>query len=209
MSAGPIFVWPIVLGDPTPWDPLLAADERERARRYRRASDRAAYVACRGLLRALLGGFLGRDPAGLRFAYGAHEKPALDDGACAFNLSRSNGLALVAISADGPLGVDVEWVRDTLDLGALAAEFLAPDDRAALARLPRRERTREFFRRWVRHEACVKATGRGLVVPAAERPAGLWLTDLELGPGYVAALAAEGVAERTVVLHPVGPGPGR
>ena len=201
--AEPIYVWPVALGDPAPWEPLLDRDEHERARRFRRAEDRAAYVACRGVLRALLGDFLSRDPASPRFSYGVHEKPALEDGACAFNVSRSDGLALIAIAASGALGVDVERVRGAVDVAALAAEFLAPGDRATLAALPRHRQRRAFFRLWVRHEARVKATGRGLVVPADEAAPGVWLHDLELGPGYLAALAADGVEERPVVLHPL------
>ena len=38
----------------------------------------AEYEATRGWLRAVLGACLGVEPAGLRFAYGEHGKPALD-----------------------------------------------------------------------------------------------------------------------------------
>src|SRR5215203_2531792 len=98
MAVDPIYVWPVVLGDPAPWASLLSRDEQARASQFRRAEDAAEYVACRGMLRKQLGAFLSRDPAALRFAYGAHEKPVLADRACAFNVSRSNGLALIAIS---------------------------------------------------------------------------------------------------------------
>jgi 4'-phosphopantetheinyl transferase len=199
----PIHVWPTLLGDSVRWDPLLSADEHERAQQFRRRDDRATYIACRGLLRARLGAFLGRDPAALRFTYGAHEKPVLEDGACSFNVSRSNGLALIAISAKGPLGVDVEWVRRDVDIDALTAEFLAADERATLAILSPRERTRGFFRLWVRHEAQVKATGRGLVVPAnvEDMSGSARVEDLDVGRDYAAALATDGEAD--IVLHPL------
>ena len=200
MTREPIFVWSVVLADPAPWEPLLDAAERQRAQHFRRAADRAAYVACRGVLRTLLGRFLRRDPAGLRFAYGVHEKPCLADDACAFNVSRSRGLALIAIAAGGTLGVDLERVRENVDVAALASEFLTPRDRASLAGLPRRERTRAFFRLWVRHEARVKATGRGLVVPAEHDQDGLWVRELPVAESYVAALAADGDSDRPVIL---------
>ncbi len=206
--AEPIFVWPVTLAGQSPWESLLAEDERQRARQLRRAGDRAAYVACRGVLRALLGRALSRDPASLRFVYGAHEKPFLEDGACSFNVSRSNGLALIAIAAGGRLGIDVERVRGDVDVAALAEEFLAPSDRAMLAALPSPRRTRGFFQLWVRHEARVKATGRGLIVPAlneatGEHEPGLWVRNLDVGPGYAAALAADGPDDRQIVLHPI------
>jgi 4'-phosphopantetheinyl transferase len=205
-SVEPIFVWPVRLGAPAPWESLLADDELQRARQLRRAGDRAAYLACRGVLRALLGRFLGRDPVSLRFVYGAHEKPFLEDGACTFNVSRSDGLALIAIAASGQLGVDVERVRRAVDLDALTEELLAPRDRARLASLPRARRAGEFFQVWVRHEALVKATGRGLIVPFVDETTDgfgpdLWVRELQVEPGYAAALAADGPEDRPVVLH--------
>jgi 4'-phosphopantetheinyl transferase len=203
MLAEPIYVWPVVLGGAGAWEGLLSPDERARASRFRRARDAAEYIACRGVLRAQLGTFLSREPAALRFEYGVHEKPVLADATCAFNVSRSNGLALIAIAVSGSLGVDVEHIRDNVDVDALAAEYLAPGDRLALAGLPAGERCREFFRLWVRHEARAKASGRGLVVPAREdHSGGLTSRDLELGPDYAAALAWDGAEERVVVVHP-------
>jgi 4'-phosphopantetheinyl transferase len=196
MSGAPILVWPMVLGDPDRWAPLLSVDEHARAAQFRRARDAAEYVTCRGVLRALLGDFLSRDPASLRFAYGAHEKPGLEDGACAFNVSRSNGLALIAISAAGSLGIDLEHVRADIDVAALAAEFLASSQCAAVAT------AHDFFRFWVRHEAGVKATGGGLVVPAQDDVPNVWVQDLEIGRDYVAAIAADGINSREVVLCP-------
>jgi len=208
--AEPIYIWPVRLGDPTPWERLLAADELQRGRQRRRAEDRAAYLACRGVLRAILGRFLGRDPTSLRFVYGTHEKPFLDDGACAFNVSRSNRLALIAIARSGRLGIDVERIRPDVDVEALASAFLAPGDAALLTGLPQAERIRTFFRLWVRHEARVKATGRGLVVPAEDEATathddGLWMRDFEIGPDFAAALAADGPEDRRVVLHAPAP----
>jgi phosphopantetheinyl transferase len=205
--AVPIFVWQVTLGDPAPWESLLADDERQRAQQLRRSEDRADYVTCRGVLRALLGRFLGRAPASLRFVYGAHEKPFLEDGACAFNVSRAGGLALIAIAARGRLGIDVERVRHDVDVDALAEEFLTPSDRTTLVAQPEHGRTRAFFQLWVRHEARVKATGRGLIVPAladvtGEQGPGPSVRDLEAGPGYAAALAADGPEDRRLVLHP-------
>jgi 4'-phosphopantetheinyl transferase len=206
-AAAPIFVWPVLLGDPAPWEALLSEDERQRACQFRRAGDAAAYVACRGVLRTFVGSFLGRDPASLRFVYGPHEKPFLEDRACAFNVSRAGGLALIALAASGTLGVDVERVREDVDVDALAGEFLAPSDRLTLAALPRRERSGAFFRLWVRHEARVKATGRGLIVPALEETTGghgpnLWARELNVGSGYAAALAANGPGDRPVLVQP-------
>jgi 4'-phosphopantetheinyl transferase len=203
MSAPPIHVWPVLLGDPAAWAAVLSVDEHACARRFRREADAAAYVACRGVLRTLLAAYLGRDPGALRFTYGAHEKPRLHDNACVFNVSRSNGLAVIAIASAGSLGVDVEWIRDDVDVDALAAEFLSPLDEAQLAVTSTGERTRSLFRMWVRHEARVKATGRGLVVPATDTTTKVWIKDLELGSAYAAALAAADAESRRLILYPM------
>lgn len=201
MSAPPIHGWPVLLGDPAVWAALLSPDEHARASRFRKAADAAAYVACRGLLRMLLGAFLGRDPGALRFTYGPHEKPRLRDNACAFNVSRSSGLAVIAICSAGSLGVDVEGIREDVDVDALAKEFLSPREQAQLAAAGSSERTRSFFRLWVRHEARVKASGRGLVVPATDATRDMWINDLQLGHRFAAALAAPGEESRQLIVH--------
>ena len=55
----------------------LSADERGRAARFHFERDRKHFIAARGLLRELLGRYLARAPASLRFAYGPRGKPFL------------------------------------------------------------------------------------------------------------------------------------
>ena len=199
-----ICIWKVQLGEESAlWEQLLSPDERERAQQFRRPRDQREFVVCRGALRLLLGTFAGRDPAALRFAYGAHEKPALEDEACSFNVSRSHRLAAIAITSAGRIGVDLERVRP-VDVDALADEYLPAADRAILSRVAPADRARAFFALWVRREALVKATGGGIVVPAdraVPEADGLWLRDLDLAPGYCAALAADGDRDREVVIR--------
>ncbi len=56
---------------------LLCSEETERAQRIVRAGARTLWARSRGLLRALLGRYLERDPRQLRFEVGAHGKPKL------------------------------------------------------------------------------------------------------------------------------------
>ena len=56
------------------------------------------------------------------------------------------------------------------------------------------ERTEEFFRAWARQEAHAKGRGGGLEL-IGEAPGPAWtIVDLELAPGYAAALALGGGA---------------
>ncbi|WP_158273984.1 4'-phosphopantetheinyl transferase family protein [Allosediminivita pacifica] len=92
-------------------------------------------------------------------------KPFLHpEAAPAFNLSHSDGLGLLALTRDTPVGVDIERVRTSADLMSIAEGSFAPAEAAALAALPVSQRTETFFACWTRKEAIVKADGRGLAV---------------------------------------------
>ncbi len=85
------------------------------------------------------------------------------------SLSRAPGVALVAVSTDHPVGVDVECIDQTWPVGSSNGTLHAqerPRDAAALTTL------------WVRKESLLKATGDGLHV----EPALLRLDDGSVGP---------------------------
>jgi len=96
----------------------LAADEQARAERFYFERDREHFIVGRGVLRAILGGYLDRVPKCLSFCYGSHGKPALggdsDGDAIRFNVSHSRGVALYAVTRGREVGVDLEWVRVNL-----------------------------------------------------------------------------------------------
>ena len=140
---------------------LLCEQEQARAERILDDRARPLWMRSRGVLRALLGRYLQRDPGTLRFSLGAHGKPALLGGGPAFNLSHSGTLAVYAISASGEVGVDVQLARRRIDEAAIARRFLAAADAQRLAQLPAPERRAEFLRAWVRHEATLKCRGTG------------------------------------------------
>src|SRR5271155_1853637 len=83
---------------------LLNDEERARAARMVNERDRELWRRSRGLLRALLGRYLQREPRSLRFVVGEHGKPALAQDASprvAFNMSHSGQIALYAFSGAG------------------------------------------------------------------------------------------------------------
>jgi 4'-phosphopantetheinyl transferase len=197
---------------------LLEGDELRRADRFVSAVDRRQFAVGRGLLRTILGRYLDRDPASIRFVTNPHGKPELDpasgvDPTLRFNLAHSGSLVLYALTRGRDLGVDVEKVRPDFGGEALAGRFFAPGEVAALKALPESDRTLAFFHGWTRKEAYIKAKGKGLALPLDEfevtigpaRPAALlstspdpaeasrWsLVELPAEPGYVAAACVEG-----------------
>ena len=148
--------------------PLLNADELERARRFVFERDAARYVVGRGVLRQLLGNYIGVAPAAINLKYGAHGKPALSatsDRHVHFNLAHSGDTALLAVTRDAELGVDVEVVAPFDDMPAVMRVSFSPTEREAIQRLPPDEQVLAFYRCWTRKEAVLKALGWGLARP--------------------------------------------
>jgi 4'-phosphopantetheinyl transferase len=198
-AAGPLLpamtvhVWRARLDVPPPLLETLAAtlapDERARAARFRRESDRHRYTAGRGILRDLLARYLSVAPEEPVLRYGSHGRPELGgphaDDDLNFNLSHSQALALYAFTRGRELGIDVEAVRHDVAVVALARRFFSPAEAAALEALPESVRTEAFFNGWTRKEAFIKARGDGLSLP-------LDSFDVTLAPGTPAALLSTG-----------------
>jgi 4'-phosphopantetheinyl transferase len=146
------------------WAATLDASERDRAARFRFATDRAAYVAAHALARVLLSRVCGRPTNAWRFVAGPYGKPRVHASMGVeidFNLSHTRGLAAVAACAGADVGVDVEGTIRRHGLGVAEYHF-APAEVDALRRLQPAPRQEAFLQLWTLKEAWSKATGRGL-----------------------------------------------
>ncbi|QQS54742.1 MAG: 4'-phosphopantetheinyl transferase superfamily protein [Candidatus Competibacteraceae bacterium] len=219
LSADGVHLWLADLDRPprslTKLATTLAADERERAARFRLPEHRDRFIVGRGLLRELLGAYLNRPVVALRFACGRRGKPLLageDAGAgLHFNLSHSGDQALYAV-ARREVGVDLECLNRVVSTASVAERVCTPREWAVFQALPA-ERLREaFFNCWTRKEAIAKALGGGLAsglrnlevcFPDGGLPDGRiglrdasgreWsVLNLPLDSGWRGALAAEG-----------------
>ena len=81
-----------------------------------------------------------------------------------FNLSHCDALAVLAVARRGPLGVDVERVREMKDALALAQRHFVGDEIGRVASATGAARDAAFFTCWTRKEAVLKSTGVGLTV---------------------------------------------
>jgi 4'-phosphopantetheinyl transferase len=170
LEGGEVHVWRCDMkGDSHPVENWLSGEEVIRAARIGAGAARSRFVIGRTLLRGVLGHYLGREPASLGFALGAHGK----------------------LAWRSPAGIDVEARRPLDRLDALARRCLAPSEHAELDGLGGEAATRGFFRFWVRKESLGKASGRGMAlglqhcVSSLEGPP-RWL---EIPPGLGAAAA--------------------
>ena len=145
---------------------LLSEDEKARGQRFVTAALRHRFVACRARLRSLLGEHLGLDPATLVFVQNAFGKPRLaDHPSVHFSLSHSGDQAVLAVSEQREIGIDIERVRP-LDHLDLARRYFHPNEVATIeGARPPDDQLLAFFRIWTLKEAVVKAIGRGLSIP--------------------------------------------
>jgi 4'-phosphopantetheinyl transferase len=205
-----IHVWRIELDQPEVnlqhLRTTLSSDEIGRAERFYFPEHRQRFIAGRGILRAILGRYLGIKPSEVQFNYQQRGKPVLAetfaDSRLAFNLSHSQDLGLCAVNCTRQIGVDLEYIRPMSDLEALAKRFFLAREYEMLRSLSPNQQQEVFFRYWTCKEAYLKATGDGLsqleqveVSLTPTEPAKLQITEdwslFELVPAnnYLAAVA--------------------
>lgn len=194
VGPGEVHVWSARVDRWSGRHDVLSADEATRADRFRYESDRRRFLAAHVLVRCVLSRYLGTAPADLMLGADEDGRPLLlwprHEAWLSFSVSHSGEVALVAVARDQSVGVDVEEVRSELDLVAIARRALGDEDADALAGMSEGMRTQRFFQLWTREEARGKCRGTGLIEPHDERRRGaLDIADLEIGGGYVAALA--------------------
>lgn len=172
----------------------LSEEEVARASRFRFPRDREAWVAARILVRRILARYLGVEAKALVLGADENGQPLVlspqDADWLCFSLSHAGAVAMVAVTRDQRVGVDVEAIHSDVDVVAVARRALGEAIASDLASEQEPRRTQRFFELWTREEARGKCRGTGLIEPDDPRrldaPA---VTDLQVGEGYAAALA--------------------
>jgi 4'-phosphopantetheinyl transferase len=214
-------IWRIQLNVPTHLlrvlERILSTDESERAARFHFPIHRDRFIAAHGCLRDILTRYLPLDPRSLSFFINDYGKPSLSETfserGLEFNLSHSGDLALVAVTLNRQVGVDVEYMREEVSREKIAPRYFSEREVSDFLSVPPERRNVAFFNCWTRKEAYIKAHGLGLSLPLdsfdvsliASEPAVLratrpnpqeavrWtLKHLEVHPNYAAAVAVEG-----------------
>lgn len=213
---------------------LLDEDERVRHARFRLAADRDRYAVARALARLVCAELAGCAPRDVAFTLHCghcdrpepHGKPRPAGPAAGLEISitHSGSRVGLAVSSGPAVGLDVERVSSAHDLDGLASYALSEAERVTLSARPEAERADGFFTYWARKESLLKATGQGLaggltsvtvsgphesaaVLSWARSgaPERVWLTDLDAGRGYRAALAVLAAGPVPVATHDAAP----
>ncbi len=168
LRKGEIDLWRVDLErDPADMESLfelLSDDERARANKYVFSRDRGHFIACRATLRKILGEYLNIAPEKVTFSVRRYGKPYLSGVGqdLKFNVSHSKGIAVIAVTQNREVGVDVEFVDPEFDVFSVASSVFSPVEVTQLRSLPLAQRAATFFAGWTRKEAFLKAMGDGL-----------------------------------------------
>ncbi|WP_217166214.1 4'-phosphopantetheinyl transferase superfamily protein [Streptomyces sp. AC512_CC834] len=181
------------------------------------ASQRALYASAHAALRGVTAAYAGVHWSQVAFVRGTFGKPYVRGRpGLRVSLAHTGGMSLIAVSRDGPVGVDVERIVPLRDPAGMRRQILSdweadrwPTDREDAAHTG-------LFAHWTCKEAVLKAIGSGLagdltavrVTPGARRagpvpvhaapgaPTRRWTVRLvDLGPHYRAAVAVTGGGE--------------
>src|ERR1017187_3437494 len=173
-----IDVWTLSLANPAPTH--LSEDEIARANRFKFEQDRVRWARARSAMRLILSRYAGEDPMRLTFIYGKHGKPELSFAHIEFNLSHAGEWAMLAVTRGPAVGVDIERIRENVDMSALLRRLGETD-------LP--ESTQDLYQRWTVREAKSKAAGGALFDKPLDNVSAV---ELEAPAGYAAAVALVG-----------------
>lgn len=205
----------------------LSVGERRRVDRLTSDRRREERIVAYAGLRIVLSRYCGCDPRELKFRRTRAGKPELRangrDVAVRFNLTHSQGRALIAVARSRNVGVDLEAMHRRHDVLRLARRFLSPQEAALLEQAEPGGAHALFVRLWVAKEAALKARGTGLRFPltlsrvelSSDRSearlldgggrradAGYIVKFLPIDAGWIAAVAASGDDWRIVTKSP-------
>jgi 4'-phosphopantetheinyl transferase len=173
----------------------LSEDEHRRAGKLLRERDRRRFVLTRGRLRHLLAVRLGVPPSAVELEYGAQGKPHLSRRmplqGLRFGVSRSEDLAVIALSNGREVGVDIEAMRPVAEAEEIAALCFSPPELESYLALRPQDRPEGFLQHWTRLEAISKAVGCGLgcPVPSDDRR---WAAHMFVPkPGYIGTVVVQ------------------
>ena len=147
----------------------LSAAEQVRHGRFLAVGPAQAYAGAHLFLRAVLSYYVGQPPAVLALDVDARQKPVLTSGPLLwFNLSYRTKWALLAISNQCEVGVDVEEIWPVTGAEDLVCQLFSSAERAVLHAAKGVAWWALFYAIWTRKEAWAKMLGMGITLPFAD-----------------------------------------
>ncbi|MBU0455521.1 MAG: 4'-phosphopantetheinyl transferase superfamily protein [Pseudomonadota bacterium] len=141
----------------------LDESERLRADRFFLAADRQRFLIAHGLLRKVLSLYVDQPPEALQFTYGESGKPYVlqsSPGRVQFSLSHSRDCAVIAVTQNDDVGVDIEYIDPRKKTKRIAERYFSDLEYAYYHQAKEKDVT--FYQLWTAREAFIKAKGEGL-----------------------------------------------
>jgi len=147
-------------------DCVLSKDEIARGQNFKRVADANRFLATRTALRLLLSTSMNLHPKVIRLTQDTHGKlVSANAQGIDFNVSHSGSQALIAISTNGPVGIDIEERCMDFNWGTVASHLLTACESRYIDTLPSTLACNVFYDTWVAKEAFLKALGFGITYP--------------------------------------------
>ncbi len=165
LHANSIHIWRIDLDGPThDISSLLSADETKRAEGIKQAQTRDRFIHGRVAMRSILSGYLGVVGDKLTFIQHEKGKPAISPpySDIEFNLSHCENMALLAVTKQIPIGIDLEFIRPRPSQLKIAQRMFPEPIYKELQKQPSDQFDTAFFRHWTELEARAKCAGDGI-----------------------------------------------
>lgn len=147
----------------------LSRNELARMSHYTDEGKKKHFTLSHGLLRTILGRYLGIEASEVRIRYEQHGKPVLAQSyrseALHFSLSHSFDRVIFGLVLNRRIGIDLEYVRPISGIDHITKRFFSMSEHALLQSLPKNQKVRTFFQIWTRKEAYLKAWGKGILQP--------------------------------------------
>ena len=160
-----IDIWQIALDIPvTDKRSLILTLDKEETERYQKRQNRlqSSYLISHAACRQILAHYLKLTAAEIKYKKNQHGKPLLDHKTSLnFNMSHSRDKAIIAVTSDSIVGVDVEYSDKKNSWEKIVPRYFHPDEINYLLAQPKDRQKQTFFQIWTRKEAFIKAIGTG------------------------------------------------
>ncbi len=144
----------------------LSEDECIRAEKLKIEVKKNQFVITRSVLRLLLSSAVGKSYQDIDLFYGEHGKPSVNESLnnkpIKFNISHSGGYALIAITLNNKVGVDIEEINLDINHQSLSKRFFSEQEYNELQNIDEGQRCDVFYSVWAKKESFIKATGQGV-----------------------------------------------
>lgn len=194
--------------------PRLSVADVERAQAMKDENAGRIWRASRIATRIALERVAGRGLRQVPFEIEPGGRPVVPGGGAYFSISHTGGVALIAVSKEIAVGIDLERTERTLKMSAQRrSRVVTAAGRFPAQRTLSANTDADVIAAWVRLEAAAKALGTGIgrlltregVVGGGEvpevgtAPYAIAVRDLDIDPHHVGAIAAERLPEKLAI----------